>query len=332
MPSRFTQKIQLGLETTPGTEVNATTIWRGRGMISDDREVRFVNEHVGLLVPTNRTYTPRVLGSLDMDDVEATYEQLPYILACGIKNVTTGASDGSGSGKIYTYDFPTGATSHTIKTATIECGDALQEEQMLYAFVTEFKLTGGAGESVRVSAKWNGRQVETGTFTSGLSPQSVDEILFQRGKLYIDDAGGTIGTTLKSNTFKSFTLNVRTGWKPVFTGDGNLYFSTIAFADPEVTLDMTFLHDATALGIKSDWRTENGQLIRLKFEGPALTTPGTTYSYKALIIDLAGKWEKIEKIGEQDNLNVITGKFRCALDQSANLFATFVVVNEVSAL
>jgi len=187
------RKIQLGLEATAGTAVAATTIWRGMGMIQDGIEPVQVEEDLGLLVPSDRSYVPYLAAEFEMDEVEATFEQLPYILSAGIEDVVTGAADGVGSGKIYPYDPPLAAAG-AVKTYTIEGGDNAGAEEMEYAFVQDFKLSGKAKEALMMSATWLGRQVATSSFTAALSVPPVEEILFGKGKLYIDAGTSTIGS------------------------------------------------------------------------------------------------------------------------------------------
>jgi len=115
------RKIQLGDESPAGTAVAASTIWRGLGAIEDQREVVFAEEDVGVLPGVDRTYTPKLLAALAMEETEATFEQLPYILEAGVKSVS-GVKDGDGSGYAYTFAFPTTA-ANTPLTYTIEMGD-----------------------------------------------------------------------------------------------------------------------------------------------------------------------------------------------------------------
>lgn len=329
--ARTTRKIQLGLETTPGTAVAATTIWRGQGTIKDLIEVNHVPENIGAVVPTNRTYIPVLGAELTMAEVPATFEQLPYLGAAGIKNVTSGSA--SGSAYVYAYTMPASITAskNTISTYTIEAGDSQQEEEMEYAFVREFKITGEHGQAVRMSAVWEGRQVAASTYTGSLSLPTVETILFQKSKLYIDAAGGTIGTTVKSSTLVSFALSVTTGWKKLPTGSGTLYFDSIDFSDPNVELDITFIHDSTATAGKTAWRAETGQLIRVQLLGSQIQTSGT-YTNKTVNLDLAGKWVSFESLGERDGLEIITGKFKAMLDTTASLYFNMTVANTLSAL
>ncbi|RPI96978.1 MAG: hypothetical protein EHM39_10275, partial [Chloroflexi bacterium] len=87
------RRIALGRETTSGTGVNAVTIWRGTGTLEDAREIVMVEEDVGYLSGTDRSYTSFELAKLSMEETPATYEQILHILEAGIKTVGTGTQD-----------------------------------------------------------------------------------------------------------------------------------------------------------------------------------------------------------------------------------------------
>jgi len=327
---RKLEKIQLGAEGTKGTAVAATAIWRGTGQLEDLLEVVSPPENVGYLPPLDRTYIPKVGGQLDMDEVEATFEQLPYILMAGVKSVS-GVQDGAGSDYVWTFPFPT-TSVNTIKTYTLEGGNNQQAEEMAYCFVPEFSIRGAADEAVKMQARWIGRQLSTTTFTGGLSLPSVEEILFNLGKLYIDDAGGSFGGTQKSNTLISMALNVTTGNVPYQAADGNLYFSGDKQVGPDIALELTFEHNSTAVAEIANWRAETARLVRLIFEGSSVATAGTDYSKKTLIIDVAGKWSKFSKLDERDGNDIVTGTLDVAYNSTASHYAEIVVVNELSSL
>lgn len=325
------RKMQLGQEATAGTPVAATTIWRGMGMLKNAIEPQWVEEDVGLLVPTENLYIPFLSAELEMDEVEATFEQLPYILAASIKSVVTGAADGVGTDKIYDYT-PALATAQDVKTFTIEGGDNIQAEKMEYAFVTEFKISGKAKEAMMMSATWQGRQIATATFTAALSIPTVENILFSKGKLYIDAVGGTIGTTQKSNTFLNMSLTWKSGFVPTWTGDGALYFSFIKPTLPEVELEITFEHDATAVAEKAAFVAGTTRLVQMKFEGSSVVTGGTTYQKKTLIINLAGKWKTFDKIDEADGNDIVKGTLVAGYNSTYAKMGHIIVVNELSTL
>jgi len=327
---RALRKIQMGQETTAGTIVATSTIWRGIGTIEDGLETVFPAEDIGYLSGVDRSYIPKLAAKLAMESVEATFEQVPHVLSAGIKNAS-GSQDGSGSGYIRTYTFPT-TTPNTLKTYTLQGGDNQQAEVMEYCFVEKFTLEGKSGESWMISADWIGRQVATTTFTSSVALPSVEEMLFGKTKIYIDAVSGNFGTTQKTMTLLAAKIDVTTGWIAKFTADGSLYFSFIQSTMPEVVMDLTFEHDATSVAEIAAWRAGTPRLIRLLAQGTTFTTAGSTYSVKTMIIDLAGKWETISALDDQDGNGIRVGTFRARYDPTKAEMGKIIMVNALSAL
>jgi hypothetical protein len=324
------RKLVFGKESVAGTAVPGTTIWRGSGTLQDDRAIKFVPEDVGIIPGTNRTYTRVLGGSLLLEAVEATYEQLPHILEMGVKLVTTGAADGSGSGKVYTYTFPTTAVP-TLKTYTIEGGDNQAVEEMEYCHVTDFTLTGGETEGWTMGANIQGRQITVSSFTTTATLPSVETIVFGKTKVYIDAIGGSFGGTLKSNTLLNAQFTYNTGIRRKFTADGNLYFSFTQPTMPTASLRLTFEHDSTSVAEKVAWRAETERKIRLITTGSALTTAGT-YSTKTFILDMCGKWQSFNKLSDRNGNDLVEGEFVGHYSETAADWGKIVIVNTVTAL
>src|SRR3954470_2624069 len=118
-------KIQLGREVTPGTSVAATTVWRSAASsIEDQRVVQYVEEMVGILGGTNRSYVSELLAGIKLEQTELTFEQFQYILAMGFGGAVSGSADGAGTDYIYTTNVPTTSTnSMTGRTFSIRGGD-----------------------------------------------------------------------------------------------------------------------------------------------------------------------------------------------------------------
>lgn len=324
--------IQLAKETTAGTtNGTATALWRGLGTIEDKRVVSFPDEDIGYLAKSDRTYIAKFEGGIVFDPVPATFDQIGYLFAAGIQNITTGTADGAGTDKIYDYVMPT-TQQQLPKTFTIQGGDDNQAEQMEYSFVDTITLTGNAGEALMMGATWVGREVTNATKTAGIALPTVEDILFSKGSLYIDNAGGTIGATQVTQTLISMSLSIKTGITPVWTADGNLYFTFIKGVVPEVTLSLTYEHNASAVAEKTNWRNQTARLIQLKFLGNANTTAGTSYGNHTLVVNLAGKYETWSKIGDNNGNDIVTATFRARYDATAARFAEFIVVNELAAL
>lgn len=320
-------KIQLGRESTAGTAVAATSVWRGPATdIVDDSAHEFAEEDIGLLLPADREYVPKKAAKLSLAETELTFEQVLHILEAGIKAATP-----SGTGPyVYTYTFPTTTTPNTIKTYTIETGNAVAGDvnEMEYAFVDEFSLSGATGEAWKMSASWVGRQKTPTTFTDALSVVSVEEALFSRTTLYIDSSGSTVGTTAKNGVLTAASVNVKTGVVPVWTADGQLYFYKHKFTRPEVTFNLSLeLESDTGIVVaqRAAGVAKTLQLFQLNIAGA---------STSGMKINFAGKYDT-NGFGEYQNSDgntVIEVSGKAIYSSTDALFASFIVTNSVASV
>jgi len=321
--------IRLGRESTAGTSVSATVLWRGLGTGQPAPVVEHPQEDIANLMGHDRTFIPYEDTKIVFAAIPATFEHLPYILESGVMAATP-AQDGAGSDYIYTYNFPTTA-QRTPRTHTIEYADDVQEREAAYCFVTDFKLSGEHRKAVMMSANWLGRQSSKSTVTA-LSPVAVETILFQLGKIYIDGASTFPATTQKTITWKKFELDVKTGHTAQTYGDGRIDFVNTKQVMPEVLLKITYEHNATSLAELDAMLAQTTRSIRLDFTGNTVTTPGTTYSAKHLIIDLLGRYEEFGPFEDMDGDTVLTATLRCRFNSTASSSGRIIVVNELSAL
>lgn len=318
-------KVQFGRETTAGTPVNATKIWRGKAsMIEDDRSIKVVEEEVGILVPAERSYVASVIGRMNLPQTELTFEQFPHILEAGIHTATpTGAGPYE-----YAYVFPTNTTQPAIKTYTIEAGNALvssDHHEMAYSFVTEFELNGQKQEAWMMNANYVGRQANQASMTALTTLEAVEEANFQNTLLYIDATGGTIGTTLKSGVLLSARLRFRTGLVPVFTADGQLYFTSHKRVRPALDFSIK-MELETASVVAAERAFYKSQAVRLFKLGV------TGSSSRALDIEWAGKYDSISDYENDDDNTVVTFNGHAVYSQADSLFAQLTVTNNLASL
>jgi hypothetical protein len=329
---RALRKIQWGPESTPGTGVAATKIFRGVGTIKDNFSVARVSEDVGIIGGTTSVNNPMKGGTLSVSQTPATFEQFLHILEMSIKTAS-GVQDGAGSGYVYTYACPTTA-ANTIKTYTIEGGDDTQEEEMTYCFVKDWTLSGNGRTAWQLQANIQGREVTLSTFTGALTLPSVNYMNFGLSKLYIDVIGGTFGSTIKSNTLRGANIKYVTGIEAKDTADGRLDFSFAQTGqDYAFTGQLEFEHDAIALANKVDWRALTVRKIQLKIEGGvAFASAGTTYTYPTVLLNLPIVWSNFEKIGEANGNDIVTGSFFSAYDTTAAVGPVVIDVAAVSSI
>ena len=111
-----------------------------------------------------------------------------------------------------------------------------------------------------------------------------------------------------------------------------MYFSNIKNVGPEITLDVTFEHETTAVAEIAGWRAQTGRKVRLLFQGSAFTTAGTSYTYNTLRIDLYGKWESFDGLDDADGNDTVSGTFRARYSEGAASAGNITVVNTLAAV
>jgi hypothetical protein len=318
-------KIQLGRETTFGTAVAASTIWRGPfAMLEDASERVIVEENVGTLVQAERSYDSKYMARLAMPATELTYEQFPHILEAGVMTATPSGS--------YTraYLYPTNNTVPTPKPYTIETFNAAADNDCLEAegcLVEEFTVDGAPGEAWKMSANWFGRQVTPTTPTSISTLVAVEEALVPKTLLYIDATGGTIGTTQRSGVFMGGSVKVTTGLVPVPIGDGNLYHLTYKWTRPSITYSLNFeLQDDTVSVVAAERAFQKSSTVRLI----RLSIPGT--SSRSIIMDFAAKHDKVNGYENSNGNTTVRIDGHAVYSSTDALFWSCTVVNSVSAL
>jgi len=321
------RKLQLGRESTAGTPVAATTIYRApASSIVADQERVIPDENVGYLGPIDRGYFPSIGATYEMPESEATFEQILHLLEAGVQTVSATANGGTTTAYVYTYAMPTTA-QNTIKTYTLEVGNDQQAYRMGYGHVETITLSGVPREAVKVSAMWRGQSKMANAFTGALSLAAVEEILFGKGKLYLDDAGGTLGGTLTSATWMGFTMEVNTGWRAQWTGDGALNFSFIKNIGPDITGSLTLEYNATGVGAETAFAAGTTKLVRMDFDGSTLSGSGGTYSTKKYRVDLAMQITSVDPLESRDGNDIVTVNFRAVYNATAALYANFLVCN-----
>lgn len=330
------QRIQLGKETTPGTAVVATTRWRGMGATLDDqRVVEEIEEMMGIIEGADRTVITQLLGGIELAETPATTEQLQYLLAMGLGGPVTGSADGAGTDKVYTTTVPTTAKP-TLVTYTIEGGDDFEVQRLEYAVAKKITIKGTMGQTARMSATLLGRQVQrfASGFTAATIP-AVSELPVQQGKLYLDAIGGTYGTTQVTNVIIAFQIDIEPVIQPVFTMDGNLYFAYPSYIGHKITGTLTFLHDTAAGGASgalSDFRAQTPKKLQIKLLGDAVTTGGTTYQNKQILINLPMKYLSPGPMTDNNGNDIYTFKLRSRYNTTSGEAGQVIVVNELASL
>jgi hypothetical protein len=331
------RQLQLNRESAIGTPGASWFNWRGLGLLDDQRVGVFPEEDIGIFGGTDRQYFPQLRGELNMPSHAATFELIGHILDAGIARATP-AADGGGTGFIRTYTMPIVAAdavdADDLQTYHVKQGDNVAVDITGGAFVKSFALEGTQNEPWMLSATWETQEVaDDGVGFVEATVPLVEEMMFNLSTIFIDDDDAAHGYTQAEVVLTNATLNIETGWQALFTADGSLAYSNIKQRAPEIMLNVTLeMTAAVAAAERENWRTSVPRLIRLVLEGSELTTEGTDYANKTLIIDLAGKWDKFDPLGDDDGDDIVTAQFRCRYNEESASFFEMVLVNEVATL
>jgi hypothetical protein len=335
--SKVMRRVQLGWESSAGTAVPATTIWRGPAVkLSANPKKQIVAEDVGISAPGLRQVTPQIGAGYKFPAVDATFEQIGYPYEAGILKVTSPSADGVGSGKIYTYNAATGVTAApTTRTATLEAGDNIRNENAEYAFCSEISLEGAANDTWKLGSNWGARQVSNmaGGLTAALSVPTAESMLFNSSKFFLDAAGGTIGSTQLTNTVIGCKLKIDTGLRAQHTASGQLYFSTLEFVGAKITGELTMLMNASTVTEKANWLADTVRLLQIKIEGSTFAIAGTAYSKKTFIANLAMVWTGgWDESGDDNGVGIVKATFAAGYDYTSARFAQFINVVALASL
>lgn len=185
----------------------------------------------------------------------------------------------------------------------------------------------GASTFTMTTSVGNGIGAATGTVTRTLTPsladRTVEIAIVPPASFYLDVAGGTIGTTSFANTLSSFTLDIETGLKPVYTASS---LSPISFVYDvyKASLTLNVLYTAAVKAfIQANFFTGLGALVRLK----------SVSGSKQMQFDFAGVLADDPKMYDsKDAAQVIPLKLDARYDSALANFLKFSIINGVSAL
>lgn len=336
-PGRKEQRsLRIRAEITPGTPTAPRFLFRGLvDGIDDQRDPVIREEQIGIFGGSDDSYIPKLMAELPIPETEATFEQLPsFLMMCGLGtsgggNRAGSAQGASGSSVVFTLPVPA-RTAPVTYSYTCETGDSEDPggangwaEVMEYALCKELTLTFNGGEGMKMQATLFGRQGTAtnalGTFSNAGTLVLVETILSSRGSFWLTPVsiGSTFGTgQVTAGNILAGEIKITPKWTPKHPVDaGVLYFHTAVFTGIDIEGELTLENQisgtygaAGSAGQKEKWRAQESQLLQARWNGGAIAE-GTTYTSKALVVQLPMKWTKFEPLDDQDGNDIVVGKF-----------------------
>jgi len=320
------RRIQVGKETTPGTAVAATAKLMGMTLKAPlgDRRIVQPEEERGSLAGAFRSYTQAIGWEGATLSGDATFEDILYLLAMAVEGGVT--PSGLGTAKTWTFS-PSLTSANSPDTFTLEFGDDTQAYEVEYVLATGLEISGGVGQALKCSANLVGRQITPTTFTPSLVDRNVESALAGKTSLYMDDAGGTIGTTAKAATLLDWTWRLPEHFATI-AHQGSLYFTAVREQRMKPTLEMTVEFNAGVAALRTKYASETAQLVRIEAVGGLIET-GTN---KKLTIDGAYKIVDFDVLDERNGADIVKLTLHGEYDATYGKLFEIVVVNTVGTL
>jgi hypothetical protein len=321
---------QLGTQTVFATAVAATAKMMGVTDVSGKPEFTNLQKRYmqGDYAPAHgaRITDKRASAVLNGD---FSFEDFLYVLESSVKGgvTPTGTPD-----KTWDYPFPLTA-SPNVKQRTIEIYDGTQEYDIVGAVCSDWALSGAASNDglVMFTSNWVGRDFVPDTLTPALANRSVETLPVGALALFIDDLGGTIGTTAKTSTLIDFSLTYNPGiHMKKFAGDADVRPTTFGYGVPQVQLSVTYESNAAAHVEIAKYAAGTGRLIRLRGTGSLITGA----IFKTLQVDFAGDILSVDSLwGDRDGNSTIKMTLGARLDTATfGNYGKIQVINSVSTL
>lgn len=215
------QKAQAGIEAARGTGIAATRIvYFDRGAWFDEAIGReFPNEDRNSFIEHYRNLTTSRAATLS-GVANATFDDLPWFMQSFGKGAVTGVNSAT---TVYTYTFAPTAASDDLKTITWEVGNDTQAYQLPYGVGQKIELSWAGGQPVKMSVDYLAQRAIPQAFTGALSDRTgIEDAVGTTAKVFIDNTGGTIGTTQALNVL-SGKVTLVNNWEQITHLVGNLY-------------------------------------------------------------------------------------------------------------
>lgn len=316
VPSSISQVTQLGVEATAGTAVAATkrlqSISVKPGVKTKQNTFRPEGQKYPSLVTLGKEWTESSLDGVP------TYDELLYVLA-GVFCVptTTELMDDVTSTGGYQHVFsPSNTAADTIKTYTIEKGNATLARRSAYNLVNEFGLK-WSREEVTIDGALLSQAIEddhdltsSGVDTLPLVPMEAGQI-----DVYLDTTSAGLGTTQLTHAYSGeFSIKDRFG--PSWTLNSSLTsFAEHVETEPSVGLTLLLAADAQGMGLLANMRAGDTRFVRVQWTGPQIydMTSGDDIVY-LFQLDMAVRVLEPKPWDDEDGVYAIEWPFQIVAD------------------
>lgn len=323
---------QSGIETVRGTNVPATRKVYAQITPSLTRPLSPFRNTTGTFQGRRRASYGRTKVAFSASD-EATYQDLPWWFKFALKGGVTATTD-AGVPPAYPYIFVPTIATDDLNSMTLEFNESGNPYETGQVMVNSWTLRMDAdndGEPAWMfDAELIGRDWATTTFTAALANRTTEPILARGTKLYIDDAGGTLGATQKTGSLISCSISGNNNINYKAFAEDVTYVAANKVGRGEQTFDAQFTFEFENDTEFAKYRNTVAaqRMIRLEQSGAAAIHDAV---YPRMRLDMYGYWSSWSRGTRVNNL-VATFGFQGFFDDTAARTFSAEVVNASATL
>lgn len=319
------QTVQIGVESAPGTEVNATkklpAVMFEVGVEADIKTYRGAGYKYASVAALNKEWVSASISG------PATYNELPYLLSSVLDTATLVDNTGTTGQATWTFS-PDPAAADAPKTFTIEQGGGGRAHQFTGALVTGLGVKFDR-DGVEIDGSVLGKALEDGiTMTAAPTEIPLIPLTAPQVQVYLDNTWATLGTTALTRVL-SAEWNISDRYGPVWALTGTTDYAATVETVPSLELKMMIEADAAGMALLTAMRAGTTKFLRIEATGATISAGPA--KYKATF-DTAVKVTDVEAFSDEDGVYAIEWTFGGFLDTTSGKATEVKLINTLGAL
>jgi len=283
----------------------------------------------GTTQPSYATVMNRIWAECELSGL-VSYDDLPYLLDATFGTAAPAAASDEYS-RSYAVSPDWASTDAQPKIFTITYGETSSDANIYGipgATLQSLRLSGRSGAPMTYTARFFGKQVEADTFDA-LNDRNVTFAMGAHGSVMIDPSSDAAGTTIVSDTFFAFDLELTPNRAPKWI-IGSLtpagYRHGKWSGSLRLTLELNPTTTAYWTSIFAGTTAPVEKLVRVKFVNPGNTDVFITLDFTGTVI------EAPQPLTDEDGITTVDLALQGHYGTGLSSFAAASVVNTIAVL
>jgi hypothetical protein len=297
MPGELWRRVaQVAKETVAGTAVVATrkVYWRDVVFTNEQEpqpQMFDVGRRDNVLEFTKGSKAIGGSATMPVGD-----ELLEWLLTGVAGGVTPTQPSAGPDPTVYLWTFKPG---NTLDTMTVEYYDGARAWIVNGVNVNSLQFAGNVNGENLVNAEFFARDMVTGSLATGLTERIPNFIQGWETKLYLDDFGGTPGTTVVPGTLINWEVNFNNNMTREYFADNTQAAGDISSDTMTMDARLTFrASSSAALTEFNNWNANAKRMFRLEFGQNKVISN----AFKRFVtLDMPGAWSAVGLGGNENN-------------------------------